>query len=402
MTRWRIPFAGFLLALMGGFSYAWGVFVIPMMERFNWTKMEATLPFTIFMVVFSLVMVPGGKLQDIFGPKKVSAGGAILFFFAYGLASLIGHFQNVWWLIFSYSVLGGIACGLTYACVAPPARKWFPDKPGIAISFAVMGFGLAALIFAPLIASYFIPVFGIEKTFIFIAILTSAVSFFAACLIKNPPDGWKPIGWEPEKAKKTIRIRKESVPKELFTDQLFWFMWSIFALLVAGGLIALGLIPAYGQRIIGLTPIEASLAISIFSGVNGLGRPLAGFLGDRYGAVWVLIFTFASQATVFFFFPIFATTLSMLYIFSASLGWGYAVILALFPSLTSICFGIKYFGVNYGLIFTAFGVGALAPLVGAWIFDVTKSFTPIFISAGFMTTIGLILCGIIKKKYDLS
>jgi OFA family oxalate/formate antiporter-like MFS transporter len=58
--------------------------------------------------------------------------------------------------------------------------------------------------------------------------------------------------------------------------------------------------------------------------------------------------------------------------------------------------------VNYGLIFTAFGVGALAPLIGAWLFDVTKSFTPIFISAGFMTTIGLILCGIIKKKYDLS
>jgi hypothetical protein len=161
MTRWRIPFAGFLLALMGGISYAWGVFVIPLMDRFRWTKTEATLPFTLFMIIFSLSMVPGGKLQDALGPRKVAAGGAVLFLFAYGLASLIGYLPNVWWLIFSYSLLGGVACGLTYACVAPPARKWFPDKPVIAISFGVMGFGLAALVFAPLKASYLIPVLGI-------------------------------------------------------------------------------------------------------------------------------------------------------------------------------------------------------------------------------------------------
>lgn len=402
MARWKIPFAGFLLALMGGISYAWGVFVVPMMDRFNWTKAQATLPFTLFMIVFSLVMVPGGKLQDTFGPKKVSAAGAILFLIAYSLASLIGYFQNVWWLVFSYSFLGGIACGLTYACVAPPARKWFPDKPGTAVSLSVMGFGLAALVFAPLKASYLIPVLGIEKTFIFIAILTFAVCLFSASLLKNPPDGWKPLGWEPENASKTIKIRQESTPEKLFTEQLFWLMWSIFALFIAGGFIALGLIPSYGQRIVGLSAVEASLAISFFSALNGFGRPLAGFLADRYGILWVLICTFLLQAGVFFSFPILATTMSMLYIFSALFGWGYAVVLALFPSLTSICFGVKNLGVNYGLVFTAFGIGALAPLVGAWIYDVTQSFTTIFISVGVMVTIGLVLGGIIKKKYSLA
>ncbi len=41
-TRWSIPFAGFLLALMGGISYAWGVFVVPMKEQFGWSTTEAT------------------------------------------------------------------------------------------------------------------------------------------------------------------------------------------------------------------------------------------------------------------------------------------------------------------------------------------------------------------------
>lgn len=401
MTRWRIPFAGFLLALMGGISYAWGVFVIPLMDKFGWTNTEATLPFTIFMIVFSLSMVPGGRLQDTLGPRKVAAGGAVLFLLAYGLASLVGYLPSVWWLILTYGLLGGIACGLTYACVAPPARKWFPDKPGTAVSFAVMGFGLAALVFAPLKASYLIPVYGIEKTLIVIGVLTSVVSFFAAALLRNPPEGWEPAGWEADKAQKSIRMRQESLPKELLTNSLFWLMWLIFALVIAGGLIALGLIPAYGQRVIGLPPVEASLAISIFSGVNGLGRPLAGYLGDRYGVVWVLICTFILQSIAFFCFPLLATTSSMLYILSGLLGWGYAVILALYPSLTSICFGIKHLGVNYGLVFTAFGVGALAPLIGAWALDVTRSFTPIFVAAGVMAATGSILSGVMKTRHDL-
>ena len=166
ISRWSIPFAGFLLALMGGFSYAWGVFIIPMEESFGWTKAEANLPFTVFVLIFALFMIPAGRLQDKIGPRRVSAFGAVLFFVSYGLAALVDRFPYPWWLVVTYSLIGGIACGLTYACVAPPARKWFPDKPGLAISFGVSGFGLAALVLAPLKAEYLIPIYGIEGTFL--------------------------------------------------------------------------------------------------------------------------------------------------------------------------------------------------------------------------------------------
>ncbi len=52
-ARWRIVAAVFLLALMRGLSYVWGVVVLPVMERFGWTKTQATLPFTTFMLVFA-------------------------------------------------------------------------------------------------------------------------------------------------------------------------------------------------------------------------------------------------------------------------------------------------------------------------------------------------------------
>lgn len=400
--RWHIPFAGFLLALMGGISYAWGVFVIPMIERFGWTKGEATLPFTVFMIVFALVMVPGGIFQDKIGPRKVSAIGAVLFFLAYRLAALVGRFPYPWWLIVTYGIIGGIACGLTYACIAPPARKWFPDKPGFAVSSAVMGFGLAAVFFAPLKRGYLIPTYGIEGTFFIIAILTSAVCLFAAWLIKLPPPGWVPLGWETNKeAKATIRIRQESSPGEILKNPLFWIIWSTFVFMIAGGFVSLGLIPSYGEKTVRLTGTEAALALSIFAGFNGFGRPAAGLLGDRFGVVLVMIVTYIIQTITFLFFPIFARSFLTLCINAALLGWCYAVILALFPVLTSICFGVKHLGTNYGLVFTAFGVGAIAPAIGAWIYDVTKSFTPAFVSSGIMAGIGVCLCIVLKKKYAL-
>ncbi|MBA7521069.1 L-lactate transporter [subsurface metagenome] len=402
-TRWKIPFAGFLLALMGGFSYAWGVFIIPMEESFGWTKVEANLPFTVFVLIFAFSMIPAGRLQDKIGPKGVSAFGAILFFISYSLAALVDRFPYPWWLVITYSFIGGIACGLTYACVAPPARKWFPDKPGLAISIGVSGFGLAALVLAPLKAKYLIPNYGIEGTFFIIAIITSLVSLFAAWLIKNPPTGWAPPRRKiSNRAEKTIMIMQESTPKEMLRNPIFIIMWSAMALVCAGGLICVGLIPSYGKLIVNLTPVKAALAMSIFAGFNGLGRPVAGLFGDRFGAVQVMIVTYMIQTMTFLVFPIFAVTLPTFYIASALLGWGYAVTLALFPALTSICFGTKHLGVNYGIVITAFGIGGLAPAAGSWLFDITGSYSSTFISAGIMAGISVVLCIVLKRKYLLS
>lgn len=400
--RWIILFAGFLLTFMGGFSYAWGSFVIPLMSSFNWTKSEATLPFTIFMITFALVMFPAGRLQDIHGPRKVSAAGAVLFIIAYGLASLVILIPYPWWLQVTYGIIGGIACGLTYACAAPPARKWFPDKPGFAISLAIMGFGLAAVFAAPYKAGFLIPTYGIYGTLLIIGIATLVISLLAALLMKNPPLDWKPPTWKASAAKTARFAAHEATPGELVKSPIFWTSWVTFALVIAGGLMCIPIIPAYGELIIKLSPVEAAGATAVFAGFNGFGRPVAGYLSDRFGIVWVMIITYVIQSLILILFNIVAVNLLMLYISAALLGWGFAVTLALFPTLSAYYFGIKHFGVNYGLLFTAFGVGALAPSMGAAIFDATGSYTHAFVTAGIMAAVGFVLCVILKTRYKLA
>ncbi len=402
ISRWSIPIAGFLFTLMVGTAYAWSAFINPMGERFGWSKTEANIPFLVFIFMSSIMTVPAGKLQDKIGPRKTGVIGAILFLIAYSLASLVGQFPYTWWLIITYGLLGGTAGGIAYACAIPPSRKWLPDFPGLAIALSVTGMGLSAVVWAPLKAKILIPEYGIENTFLIIAIITSSVSLFASWLTRNPPEGWVPENWSPiQNGTKKSLVIQESTPKEMLNNPIFWFMWSIFVLILFGGFVCLTLILPYGKQIVGLAPIEAAFALSIFALFNGLGRPLAGFLGDKFGVLKVLIITYIIQTSTFFLFPILAINQTSLYIASGLLGWGFAASMALFPNLTSITFGTKHLGINYGIVYTAFGTGAIASIVGSWLYDTTGSYTPAFIAGGIMAGLGLILAVILKNKYSL-
>jgi len=401
LNRWSIPFAGFLLALMGGISYAWGVFVVPMTKIFGWTHTQATLPFTTFMLVFAFSMAPAGMLQDKIGPRKVSLLGAILFLIAYTLASLVNFFPHPWWLVFSYGLIGGTACGLVYACVAPPARKWFPDKPGLAISLAVMGFGLATVFIAPLKANFLIPTYGINGTLLIMAIATSLVCSFAAWLTRNPTAKWSPKGWSQAKQHISTQEKKQHKlePKDLIKNRLFITIWIMFALLSAGGIAAIGILPSFAQESLGFSPTNAALALSFLAAINGLGRPLAGLLSDRFGIIWVMIITYLLQTIAFLSIPYTVSTPISLFAISGLLGWGLAVTLALFPTLTSKSFGVVNFGTNYGLVFTAFGIGAISPLLASWSFDTLGNYDLVFLTAAATTATGLILSILLKNKY---
>ena len=401
--RWTAPFAGFLLTLMAGMAYAWGVFVVPIVDNFGWTTAEATLPFTVFMAVIGICVIPAGMLQDRMGPRIIAAIGAILFIVAYGLAALVGHFPYPWWLLITYSLIGGTGAGLVYACAAPPARKWFPDRPGFAISCAVAGFGLAAVLFAPLKANYLISSYGIEGSLLIMGIACVLVCLIGAWLISNPPDGWEPPrGGHNKGAVKQMRVISELGPRKVLRSPIFWLLYAGFFLVLFGAMMTVGLIAAFGELVVRLTPAQAGMAVAIFAGFNGFGRPIAGWLCDRFGTVWVMMVSFAGQGLALATFPLFATTQSTLYIAAALVGWGLAVSVAAYPIITAICFGTKHLGVNYGMVLSSLAPAALAPALGAAIYDATGSFAPGFVFAGTAAFITVVLCAVLKRKYRLA
>ena len=398
--RWVILLGGFLLSLMGGMSYAWGSYVVPLKQDWGWTAAQANLPFTVMIIVFAITMIPAGWIQDTIGPRKVATLGAGLFFIGYVLSGLLRRIPHPAWLVFSYGFIVGIACGLTYSCIAPTARKWFPDRPGFAVSTAVMGFGLAAVVFAPLKRSM-INAWGVDGTLLVFSLFVAVIAIIGARIIKNPPQG--KVTLESKKSLGSISSKSptdvEDVPPGRFIKMpVFYLLWVALAMVIGGGLTAIGLITAYGEIELNLSPAIAATAISAYALVNGLGRPVAGFLSDRIGTLRVMTIVYAIQAIVFLALPWVAVNLWLLIICSLFLGLGYATTFALFPVLVAAGFGTKYLGMNYGLVFSAFGMGALTSLIGSRLLDITHSFTPAFILAGGTTAVGLLLLIILRFK----
>lgn len=401
--RWTVVLGGFLVSMMGGLSYSWGVFVEPLGSHFGWSKFITMLPLSVFMIVFSITMLPAGKLQEKYGTQRLIIIGAFLFLLANSLSAFLHVVNHPIWLIITYGVLGGTACGLTYSCVAPSIRRWYPDYPGLAVSLGVMGFGLASFIFAPLKARYIIPSFGIDGTFLWIAVVTYVVTLIASRLVVFPTDQWHMhIFGAMHLPDATGMVRANLPPKQMLHTSLFWMMWLSFLFSIYGSLLIIGILPSFGYEVIGLTVSRASIPISFFALTNGLSRPLSGYISDKLGVPTVLGVVFFFQACVFLLFPFLISSFSTLLIASTMLGFGIGASLALYPVLTSECFGVEHMGVNYGLLFTAYGFGAFAIQGGAYLRDITGSYTLSLLIAGVLSMISAVIIFILRKKYNLT
>jgi len=391
--RWIVIFAGFLLNLMLGIVYAWSVFVKPLMNEFGWSKTEASLPFSIFLLVFAIMMVPAGRTQDRIGPRKVAMLGGVLLGVGFLLSGFIETIQNPLWLIFSYGVIAGAGCGLGYACPIPVARKWFPERVGLATGLVVMGFGMSALIFAPL-ESILINTYGIGNAFRIIGVILLVVAVFAASMLANPPESSSP-----KTAQKTVVVTaKEYGPSEMLRDYRFYILWLCFFFMALAGLMVIGHIAPYAQER-GVEPLAAAFAVSILSIANALGRPGAGALSDRIGRANTMFLLFLIQGITLIAFPHVALALITIYICAAIIGFNFGSNFSLFPSATGDFFGTKNLGVNYGLVFTSYGVGGLVgPIMAGYVFDVTGSYEIAFLVAGVLALIASLMSFTLRKK----
>src|SRR5512147_224639 len=116
---WIVTLAGVGLNLALGILYAWSVFAKQLTEPldkggFGWSRTDATLPYTIAIAAFALMMVPAGRLQDKLGPRVIASAGSVLT----GIGIVIASFAtpaHSWPAIVGFGLLAGTGFGLGYA-----------------------------------------------------------------------------------------------------------------------------------------------------------------------------------------------------------------------------------------------------------------------------------------------
>jgi MFS transporter, OFA family, oxalate/formate antiporter len=375
--RWVFIPLGILAQLCLGTVYSWSTFRKPLEKALSIKDTESLLPFAVLLAVFALVMPFAGRYIERLGPRLMTAvGGAIV-----GLGYLLtGFATNVPMLVLTYGLIAGAGVGIAYGVPLAVVAKWFPDRKGLAVGLTVLGFGVSPLITVPF-AKALTAEYGISKTFVILGIAFAAAILLVATQMRFPPKSWLP---NPTGA---VALAPEVSKENLWEEPNFYALWICYTIGALAGLMAIGISADVGKEVIKLDSGTAATAVSIFAVFNGAGRPLFGWLTDRLkprktvilSYVMILIASIVmisagpgQYLSYFFAFALFWLSLG---------GW-----LAIAPTATLSLFAPQNYAKNYGLVFTAYGVGALASAFIAasaksWFGSYTYAFYPVAILA---------------------
>ncbi len=403
MNRWWVVVGSLVIQISLGAVYIWSVFQTPLKRAFpGWTETMVTLPAQIVLAAFAAAVICGGRIQDRLGPRKVATAGGIIVGLGLILARFTSNFEAgaaLWWLILTFSVMGGIGIGAAYVCPIATCVKWFPDKKGLTTGLAVAGFGAGAFFFAPLakglisgvhyellrVKLFPLPEIEVFNTFMVLGIIFLIAVVTGAQLLRNPPAGYIPSGWTPPQPAGNVSSKVDFTPTEMLRKPTFWFLWlTYFAGCATGLQVIMKASPTWqsfafetSQSTITDADFQSvtaagAMAVSILAIFNSLGRILWGKVSDSIGwnMTLILIFTICGIAMLLLdtmrVYPLYLTSICVI-------GLCFGGYLALYPAVTADLYGTKHIGVNYGWMYTAYGAGGLVgPFLAAHLMKVVS------------------------------
>ncbi|WP_051283990.1 L-lactate MFS transporter [Desulforegula conservatrix] len=386
-SGWIVVLAGVCINLTMGFLYAWSVVRGGIPEAWGWSNADKALPFSVICIAITIAMIPAGRLQDKIGPKIVSTVGGILI----GLGFLVCYFSgsSLAGFVVGFGVLGGIGMGASYASATPPAVKWFPPaKTGMIAGIVVAGFGLSPVIIAPL-TSKLLALFqttiidsstgntivekGVSMTMLVYAIAFPIIIVALSQMLTNPPvSNAAKVAAAATSLKATDK--KDFAWKEMMSTSQFYLLWFMYFAGSAAGLMFISVAQELGKKTLGE---YAFFAVVVLACGNAGGRVLAGIVSDIIGRQWTIFCSCVLQSLVVFCMYLatsgaaWSSNAFIMMTLVALIGANFGSNLALFPAVTKDYFGVKNFGLNYGILFTAWGTaGLVMPWINGFVKDV--------------------------------
>ena len=376
-NRWLIPAAALAIHLCIGQVYAFSVFKIPLMSRFDVGEVSVGWIFSVAIAMLGLSAAFGGTWVEKAGPRKsmVVAGTAwVLGFFvaAFGIAT-----GQLWLVYFGYGFIGGIGLGIGYISPVSTLMKWFPDRPGLATGLAIMGFGGGALIASPLSNSLMALygggtdtenlAAGLVPTFITLAISYAVIIAAGAYVIRVPHPDWVPEGYDPAavEANSMQTSLNVSANQALKTPQ-FWFLWLILFTNVTAGIgILENAAPMIQDYFPAVTAAAAAGFVGILSLANMAGRFVWSTTSDYIGRKPMYMVYLGVGIVLYLLIAFLGNSSLVLFIIAAVFilsfyGGGFSTI----PAYLRDMFGYYQVGAIHGRLLTAWAAAGIAgPLI---------------------------------------
>jgi MFS transporter, OFA family, oxalate/formate antiporter len=373
------------MAMIANLQYGWTVFVDPIAQAQGWGRAAIQVSFAVFVLVETWLVPFEAALVDKYGPRIMVGIGGVLA----GLAWVIDANAHSLAMLYTGGVVAGIGAGIVYGTCIGNALKWFAGRRGLAAGLTSAGFGAgAAITVIPL--TMMIKSSGYQQTFLFFGIAQGLVVLIFSMLLVTPPKA------PPEAAKINPRVlqgKRDYVPHETLMSPVFWVMYVMFVLVASGGLTAVAQLgPIANDRYINNIPVTIlaitaptlTFALSLNNIMNGITRPLLGWISDRIGRETTMFWAFLLEGIGIFALMQYGTSPVPFVLLSGLVFFAWGEIYSIFPATTRDHFGQKYATTNYGMLYTAKGTASLLVPLASVITAKTGSWSAVLaIAAGF-------------------
>jgi OFA family oxalate/formate antiporter-like MFS transporter len=380
--RWWILVAAIIAQIPNAnLQYAWTLFPTHIVKD-GLGKLSAVQGvFTLFVLLETWLVPVEGWFVDRIGPRALTIIGGVMIGIAWVMSASV---KTLGGLLFWYGVVGGIGGGIIYGATIATALKWFPDRRGLTAGLVAAGFGAgAALSVAPI--ESVINHAGWRAAFFQFGIIQGIIVVLAALFLQAPPETFRVTEIVRKVSQRVRQAGVDSTPAQMLSTPHFWVMYVMMVLVGGGGLMATAQLGPIAKStgvdhvkiMWGLTALV--LALQIDRILNGITRPIWGWISDRIGRENAMFVAFGLQGfSILWLLSLLKHPVGFVVASGAAFFfWG--EMYSLFPAMVGDLFGRKYAATNYGLMYTAKGMASIwAGYGAARLFEAQHSWTGAF------------------------
>src|SRR5688500_6277415 len=375
-SRWaQLVYGVACMVAASNIQYSWTQFVPEIQEAHGWERAAIQTAFSIFVVVQTWCTPFVGALIDRLGPRTLVIFGGVLT----GLAWVINSYATSLPGFYVGSVVGGLGVGAVYATCINNAIKWFPDKRGLAVGLTAPGYGSGTILTVIPIARM-IATAGYQSTFFTFGLIQGLVILLFASFLRAP------IAGNIRYSANVVQSRRDYTLAEALRTPVFWVMLAMFTMTVTGGLMAVAQLSVIAEDL-GVRNIEMNFvfftmaalpfALMMNTIVNGISRPVFGWLSDHIGREQVMFIAFSLEALGILALGWYGSNPWAFVVLSGIVFFAWGEVYSLFSATAGDTFGTKNIGTIYGLLYCAKGIAALLVPFGNLLMEATGTWTSV-------------------------
>lgn len=295
-------------------------------------------------IASAVAMIGAGRLQDEIGPRTVAFLGALLVGLGFVLVAFARSYAA---LLVGWGLLVGLGAGTAWATTIPTVYRWFPrQRSGLIAGIVLSGYGLAALWMGP-VTTALIRWRGAADALLMLGGAYLVVVASLSQLLVVPRQ--KPVLYAATSTDPTsLRTLARSPEIRL--------LWTVYVLGAGAGLLVRQYLDALVHDVL-RGSVFGAVAIMAIGGAAG--HVVIGYLGDRCGRSRMLARTLAAQALLTIA-AVLAAPGAVFLLVVTLIAFNHGGSLALLPALTRERLGLRHFGRNFGLMYSAWGLGGYA------------------------------------------